>query len=105
MLDKLFELVKELSGQAVINNPSIPNDHNDAVIAEATHTVASGLQNMIAGGGLDNILSLFGNSSQQGSNSNSLLNNPVINMMVGHFAGKLKNSTCQQIPSIRFQLI
>ena len=90
MLDKLFDLVKGLAGDAVVNNPDIPNEHNDAVVAEATNTVASGLQNMVAGGGLQSILSLFGSGGQQ-QGSGGLMNNPIVNMMIGHFAGKLMN--------------
>ena len=89
MLEQLFNLVKEASGDAVINNPDVPNEHNNEVVAEATNTVASGLRNMVAGGGLQNIISLFNNKNEQGSGGNSLLNNPIVNMMIGHFAGKL----------------
>ena len=90
MLEELFNLVKGAAGETVINNPDVPNEHNDAVVAEATNTVASGLRNMVAGGGLQSILSLFGNNQQPGNaNSQSLLNNPIVNMMIGHFSGKL----------------
>jgi len=89
MLENLFSLVKEYAGDAVVNNPAVPNDENDAVTAEATKTVAGGLQNMLAGGGLENVLSLFNSGQQQGSND--LLKNPIVNMMIGHFAGKLMN--------------
>ena len=91
MLEELFNLVKGSANDTVINNPDVPNEQNDAVVAEATNTVASGLRNMVAGGGLQNILSLLGNKTQQdGQNNNqSLLSNPIVNMMVGHFAGKL----------------
>lgn len=88
MLEELFNLVKGAAGETVINNPDVPNEHNNEVIAEATSTVASGLRNMVAGGGLQNILSLFGGNSGQ-QNSKSLLSNPIVNMMIGHFAGKL----------------
>ena len=88
MLEELFNLVKGASTDTVVNNPDIPNEHNDDVVAEATNTVASGLRNMVAGGGLQNIISLFNHKDQQG-NSSSLLNNPIVNMMIGHFAGKL----------------
>lgn len=91
MLEQLFNLVKEASGDAVINNPAVPNGHNNEVVAEATNTVASGLRNMIAGGGLQSIIALFNNKNEQGSGSNSLLNNPIVNMMIGHFSGKLTN--------------
>ena len=64
MLEELFNLVKGSAQDTVINNPDIPNEHNNEVIAEATNTVASGLRNMVAGGGLQNILFLFGNKGQ-----------------------------------------
>jgi len=88
MLKELFDLVKGEANETVINNPDVPNEYNNEVIAEATNTVASGLRNTVAGGGLQNILSLFGNKSGQ-NNSKSLLSNPIVNMMIGHFAGKL----------------
>ena len=90
MLEELFNLVKNSAGDAVINNPDVPNEQNNEVVAEATNTVASGLRNIVAGGGLESIISLFNNKGQQ-SNGNSLLNNPIVNMMIGHFAGKLTN--------------
>ena len=93
MLDKLVDLVKSLAGDAVVNNPDVPNDKNNAVIAEATNTVASGLQNLAAGGGLQNILSLFGGGGNgQPQTGQSLMSNPIVNMMVGHFTGKLMNN-------------
>jgi len=89
MLEQLFNLVKESSTDTVINNSDVPNEHNNEVVAEATNTVASGLRNMVAGGGLQSIISLFNN--KDGQTSSSLLNNPIVNMMIGHFAGKLSN--------------
>lgn len=90
MLDNLADLVKGLAGDAVVNNPDIPNEHNNDVVAEATHTVAGGLQNMVAGGGLQNIISMFTGGGQQSSGSGGgLMSNPIVNMMIGHFAGKL----------------
>ena len=68
----------------------MPNDQNDAVVAEATNTVASGLRNIVAGGGLQNLLSLFNSGNNpQSQSGNGLMSNPIVNMMVGHFAGKL----------------
>jgi hypothetical protein len=90
MLQELFDLVKGTATDTVINNPEIPNEQNEEVVAEATNTVASGLRNMVAGGGLQNILSLFtGGANNQQQGSSNLLSNPIVNMMVGHFAGKL----------------
>jgi hypothetical protein len=88
MLEELFNLVKGTATDSVINNPEVPNEKNNEVVAEATNTVASGLRNMVAGGGLQNIISMFTGGGQQ-PDSKSLLSNPIVNMMVGHFAGKL----------------
>ncbi len=89
MLKELFDLVKGHAAESVTNNPDVPNEHNDAVVAEATNTVASGLRNVVAGGGLQSLLSLFGSG---GSDKKSLLSNPIVSMMMGHFAGKLMNN-------------
>lgn len=91
MLEELFNLVKENAKEPVVDSNDIPNDQNDAVVAEATNTVASGLRNMVAGGGLQNIISMFtGGGQQQGQDSkSSLMSNPIVSMMIGHFAGKL----------------
>lgn len=87
MLKELFDLVKGNATESVINNADVPNEHNDEVVAEATNTVASGLRNVVAGGGLQSLLALF----QGGANKKSLLSNPIVSMMMGHFAGKLMN--------------
>ena len=88
MLKELFELVKSSAQDRVINNPDIPNDKNNEVIAEATNTVASGLRNIVAGGGVQNLLSLFGAKGGAGN----LMSNPIVSMMIGHFANKLMNN-------------
>jgi len=46
-VDNLFNMVKDLAGDAVVNNPEVPNNHNNEVIAEATKTVAGGLSSGI----------------------------------------------------------
>ncbi|HMK03883.1 MAG TPA: hypothetical protein VK489_06820 [Ferruginibacter sp.] len=87
MLKELLDLVRGQATETVINNPDVPNEHNEDVIAEATNTVASGLRNVVAGGGVQSLLSLFGGSG----NKKGLLSNPIVSMMMGHFAGKLMN--------------
>ncbi|RYZ24849.1 MAG: hypothetical protein EOO10_19785 [Chitinophagaceae bacterium] len=86
MLQELFNLVKNVAGQSISSNQDIPNEQNDEVVAEATNTVASGLRNIVAGGGAQNLLSLFDGQGKQG-----LLSNPIVNMMIGHFSNKLIN--------------
>ena len=86
MLKEIFDLVRGTATETVLNKTQLPSDQNEAVVAEATNTVASGLRNMVAGGGVQNILDLFGN---KGGDKKSLLSNPLVLMMIGHFAGKL----------------
>ncbi len=96
MFEQISALVKEYGEDAVVNNPAIPNEENNAVLAEATNTITGGMQNMLAGGGLQDIISLFTgggtadkNTTQAGGGIAGLLKNPLVTMMVGHLIGKL----------------
>ncbi|MEO9003239.1 MAG: hypothetical protein ABI288_00805 [Ginsengibacter sp.] len=89
MLEELFNLVKSVATEAGTNTAEVPQEHNDAVVAEATNTVASGLRNIVAGGGAQNLLSLFGSGGNTQQSGGGLLSNPIVSMMIGHFAGKL----------------
>ena len=60
MLENLLDLVKQHAGEAVVNNPAIPNEQNDAVIEETTQSITGGLQNMLASGGIKDVLKMFG---------------------------------------------
>ena len=92
MLKELFDLVKNYAGDAVINNPDVPNEQNNEIVAEATNTVASGLRNVEAGGGAGSLIDLFtggGSNNQEQSGISKVMSNPIVSMMVGHFASKL----------------
>ena len=88
MLKELLDLVRGNAQESVINNPEIPNEKNEEVVAEATNTIASGFRNIVAGGGVQSLMSLF---SGGGADKKGLLGNPIVSMMMGHFAGKLMN--------------
>ena len=93
MLENLFNLIKEKGVDDVINNPAIPNEQNNAVLAEATHSVADGLQGVLAGGGLQNVLSLFSNgNNNSGGGISGLLNNPIVSNIISSFTNKLSNN-------------
>lgn len=84
MLDQLLQLVRDNAQETVVANPSIPNEQNDAVIGEATNTIASGLQDALASGNVKDVMGLF-NSNGQVDN-----NNPVVNNISGNLIGKLQ---------------
>ena len=92
MLEQIVALVKQFGQDTVVNNPDISNDVNNDVLAEATQTISGGMQNMLAGGGLQDIISMFtggGNNRSQKNGIGGMLKNPVVMMMVGHFVSKL----------------
>lgn len=74
MLDQLVQLVRESAQDTVVANPSIPNEQNDAVIGEASHSIVSGLQEALASGNVKDVMGLF-NSNGQVDNSNPVVNN------------------------------
>ena len=86
MLENLINLVKQHAGDAVINNPAVPNEQNDAVVSEASNSIISGLQNAVSGGNVKDVLSLF--SGNQPVTSNGLTQNiqgNFIQNLVGKF--------------------
>ena len=89
MLEELFNLVKQNSNETVINNPAVPNEHNNDVMAEATNSIAGGFQNILSGGGLQSILGLFKGGASTSGGGNSLTSNPIVSMITGHFMNKL----------------
>lgn len=96
MLDQLFNIVKNFGQDTVVKNPEVPNEYNQEVMADATHTIASGFQNILAGGGFQNILDLFKGGGKTsgvaaGNGIGGLMKNPIVTMMVGYFISKLVN--------------
>jgi hypothetical protein len=95
MLEQISNLVRQYGQDTIVNNPDIPNEQNNAVLAEATNTITSGMQNMLAGGGLQDLVSMFtGNDKNAAGNEGrtgigGILKNPMVMMMVGHLISKL----------------
>lgn len=82
MLSQILEIVKENAGEAIINNPAIPNQKNSAAIKTASGSIVKNLQKMAGSGELDAIKGMFANEAQ-------VENNPVINQLSGNVAGDL----------------
>ena len=92
MLESLFNLIKEDGTDAVINNPAIPNEKNDAVLANATHAVTEELQGVLAGGGLQSVLSLFNSGGNNSGGNGFLNNNPIVSNIISSYTSKLTNN-------------
>ncbi len=67
MFENLMNLVKEQAGDAIINNPDIPNERNDEAINTATHSIMDGLKNAVASGNISDLAGLFNGQSVTGS--------------------------------------
>lgn len=93
MLDQLLKTLVSQGQEQVIQNPAIPNEYNQQVLGEAGNSIVSGLQGMLANGGLSQIMSLLsgGGSTQQnqGGGLAGLLSNPMVQNIVQSFTGKI----------------
>ncbi len=82
MLDQLLNLVKENAQDLIVNNPSVPNQFNDAAIGEAVNAIHDQMSQAINKGNLQDVLGLFGHAQ-------SLQNNPLVGNIVSNLSGSL----------------
>jgi len=80
MLENLLNLVREYAQDNVVDNPGVPNEQNDEVVAEATHAVAGGLQDAIANGQGEEVMALF-----QSQSAAQVMSSPVAQNIQGGF--------------------
>lgn len=83
MFDQLTDLVKQFGGDAVVNNTAVPNEHNDAVMNEASSSIVDGLKEMVTKGNISDLAGLF-----QGNNANDA-SNPVVQQLTEKLSGNL----------------
>ncbi|MES2648276.1 MAG: hypothetical protein V4717_15475 [Bacteroidota bacterium] len=86
MLENLFNLVKEFGQQQVVENPEIPNEQNEAVMAEASQAVAGTLQSQLAQGNLAGVMDMF-----RSNDSSEIMSNPVAQNMQAGFMENISN--------------
>jgi hypothetical protein len=87
MFEQLLDLVKGHSQESIVNNPDVPNEHNEAVQQEATNSITGTLQSLLGGGGntAAQVLNLFSNSQ----NGADVGNHPVAQSMSSNLVGSL----------------
>lgn len=83
MLENLLDLIKQNAGSAIIENPAIPNEHNEAAVSMASSSIMDGLKNMIASGNTQDVVSLF---NHQGGD---IANTPAAQQISGGFIQNL----------------
>ncbi|HTL10496.1 MAG TPA: hypothetical protein VL307_19610 [Chitinophagaceae bacterium] len=85
MFDNLLDLIKQNAGSAIINNPAIPNEHNEAAVSLAGTSIMDGLKNMLANGNAQDVIGLF--NHQQGD----IASTPAAQQISGGFVKNLMN--------------
>jgi Bacterial protein of unknown function (DUF937) len=77
MLEVLQGLIQQHGQSAVIDNPQVPNEHNEGVMSEVMSGLMGGLSNQAnSQGGLGSLLGLLGGgAAQQGG---GLMSNPIV---------------------------
>ncbi|RRB07094.1 hypothetical protein [Larkinella rosea] len=58
MMETLMNLIRQQSGEAVINNPAIPNHQNEDALQAISSGILGGLQQQAQGGNLTDLLSM-----------------------------------------------
>ncbi|CAL1521410.1 hypothetical protein [Chitinophaga sp. MM2321] len=100
MLEQLMELVRENAQGAVVNNPDVPNEKNEAVIGAATESIASGIQQQLASGNAKEVLALLGGQADVSAQDNPVVGN-ISNNLVGTLLEKfnLDKGTAMKLAS------
>ena len=83
MFEKLFMLVKNNAGTAVIDNPAIPVKYHEAVINEASSSIIEVLKNQLETGRVKDLVKFFQFSG--------IYNNSLVSSIINKFANKLNN--------------
>jgi hypothetical protein len=83
MFEKLFLLVKNNAGTAVINNPEIPAKYHEAVINDASSSIIEVLKGQMETGRLKDLVRFF--------QFPAMNNKSLVSSIVNKFANKLNN--------------
>ena len=81
MFEKLFLLVKDNAGMAVIDNPVIPEKYHEAVINEASSAIIEVLKTQVENGKIKELIKYF--------KYPDIYYNPVVSIAVNKFANRL----------------
>ncbi len=83
MFEKLFNLVKNNAGKAVIDNPEIPAKYHEAVINEASSSIIEVFKNQMEMGRIKELVKYFQFSG--------ISNNSLVSSIITKFANRLNN--------------
>lgn len=78
MLEQLMGLIKDHSQDAIVNNPAIPNEHNNDAMQTILGAITGGMQQQVQSGqgGMAGLAGLLG--GQSGTSGGGLMSNPIV---------------------------
>lgn len=82
MLDQLLGLIQQNSQQAIVQNPAVPNEHNEDVMKTLLGSITGGLKDQAQSGNLQGLMGLL--SGNSGTSSSSLMNNPIVSSIANN---------------------
>lgn len=83
MLENLKSLISEHAGDAIINNPAIPNEQNEEAITTASDSIVKGLKEEVSGGHVSGVMNLFNGGEQ------AVATSPLTQKIQGSFVENL----------------
>lgn len=100
MIDDLMKMIQSSGQEAVVNNPAVPNEHNDAVMASASSSIMDTIKGMMANGQGDQVAQLASNPN--GPAAQLMQNDFVQNIMqkFGISGDAAKGIASNLIPSV-----
>ena len=105
MLDQLIKLVKDNAGDAIVNNPAIPNQYNDEAIKETAGGIMESLKQHAGSGGVAGIMDMF--SGKGSDDMKGKITQDVTSKLAGKFgldSGSAGNIVKMLIPVVLAQL-
>ena len=69
MIDQLLKLVKENAGDAIINNPKVPNQKNDLAINTMASSIFDNLKGQVSLGNLGSLMDMLKGGGDLSSNA------------------------------------
>ena len=86
MIDQLLKLVEQNADQHIVQNKAIPDQFNNAAIKEVTNQIFNNLKGQVAGGNMQQIVTMFQNDRSKAINSN-----PVVNTIISSVTSSLNS--------------
>lgn len=108
MFENLLQLIKENAGDAIINNPAIPNEKNDAAISAAGEGIMEQLKGAMSGGGAQGIMEMFSGGNPSSSPMVGQISNSVAQSLMSKFgidSGQAGNIVQSLIPTVMNKLV